>query len=526
MAKFPQIPAPEFGKRPEGSAAPAAMLDAHAIEAPFADAAKGMGEAGDALERVQEQRDRAREKLQKVNDAITATRMAGDHAEAARGLLNQLQSQHFADPKALPAEKVPEEFRRQLREMTESEISAAPNANVALDVAEKYAKIDDQQHLSAQGWMFLRTAQQTKDGVYKLGQSQVRAAQAQTTVAGLGAAISDARGTLAPLLPQTHGANADKAWQDTAHSMAASWVEANGPNDPSGVRAAVDAAVKTKSGPLYDNLPAKELAEYQRRLDKWSKGYGERQRGQVAAEAIDSNTKLLDLFHSKELDTKNIYQLRDELQRKQFAIKANPQYKDNPEEKVQQSEIVQTQINTLDALAHAGQDGGHWSEKSDDPKKTAALSKRIESLSKSESRSPADLLKVLQVQRDLAEAQRDHWISPGDAETMTRHLLLVTGKDLAKKNGSASSMGPLKSPITPNPVRQVGVSALDDLVRPGGAYGKLSAEQTTAMRMEYHRLANDAGESGRNLDEQAARKMAVLAVQHVLSRAKKAHEGK
>lgn len=518
MARMPQIPAPEFSGRPGGGLAGAGrgLPDIKSVEQPLEDASRLAASQGDRLENLQAQRDEAQAHLQKAVDGVTATRMAGDHEAKARNLLEQIQQQHYADPVAMPAEKVPEVYRSQLREMTDSEIKAAPNQQVALDIAQKYATDDNQAVTSAHGWMVQRQAQIAKDGVYKLTQANVRTAQSQTTIEGLGASIASANRKLAPLLGPVHGADAGKVTQEMGHDMASSWVEANGPTNPQGTRAAVDDAINNKRGPLWDNIPAHELAAFQRKLDGWDKGYGERKRGQVAAEAVDFNTKTLELFSAKELDSKNFFQMRDSLTRKQFAIKNDPQYKGNPDEQVKQSEIVQTQIDTLEALKAASENGGHWNEKFD-AKKTAALFKRFEALSKSDHRAPNDLLGVLQVQRDVAQMQATHKISPGDAATLTRSLRLLTGKSLVKSSGP--QVGPMTSPVKPDTTRTMGASALDGYLK-SGAYGRLSPEQTTAMRVEYHHLITTAGENAQNVDEKAAQKMAHLAIAHVLARAK------
>ena len=82
----------------------------------------------------------------------------------------------------------------------------------------------------------------------------------------------------------------------------------------------------------------------------------------------------------------------------------------------------------------------------------------------------------------------------------------MTGKQLSTKSG-AQNMGPIKSPISPDTVRTMGASALDGFMK-SGAYGKLSPDEMTAMRVEYHHLVTDAGENARNVDENAAKKMA------------------
>lgn len=512
MARMPQIPEPEITNRPDSRVGRPETPDIDAITQPLQMGANVAENAGNQLERLQDERDAATAKLRKVADATTAEQMKGDHEEKLRNLADQLHQQLWTTP-----EQFPEAFRQQSQEMTDSELKAM-SPGVTSIASEKYATVDNQHLTMAHGWMLGRTAQMAKDNVFKLQQSSVRTAQSAATIPGLTVAIANARKTLGPLLPQIHGENAEKVSEDTAYKQASAWVESNGPSNPVGVRAAIDDAIKTKSGPLWDNIPEAKLLKYQKESESWGKGYGERQRGQVAAEAIDFNTKTLDLFHSKELDTKAFYQMRDSLTQKQLKIEHDPQYKNNPDERVKQNEIVQTQIDTMEALKSASQGGGHWNGKFD-AKKTTALFNRFEALSKSDQRAPNDLLKVLQVQRDLADAQAHHWIAPGDADTLTRSLRLMTGKQLSKSSG-AQNMGPIKSPISPDTVRTMGASSLDSYMQ-SGAYGKLSPEETTQMRVEYHHLVTDAGENARNVDENAAKKMAQLAIQHVLARNRK-----
>ena len=511
MARMPQIPEPEINNRPDSRVGRMETPDIAAVTEPFQMGASALESNASQLERLQDQRDAATAKLQHVADATTAEQMKGDHEEKLRNLADQLQQQMWKTP-----EQFPEAFRKQSQELTDSELKAM-SPGVASVASEKYAAVDNQHLTMAHGWMLGRTAQMAKDNVFKLQQSSVRTAQSAATLPGLAVAIANTKKDLGPLLPQIHGENAEKVAEETAHNQASAWVESNGPSNPTGVRAAIADAIKTKSGPLWDNIPEAKLLKYQKESESWMHGYGERQRGQVAAEAVDFNTKTLDMFHSKELDTKAFYQMRDSLVQKQLKIQHDPQYKDNPDERVKQNEIVQTQVDTMDALKAASQGGGHWNGKFD-PKKTAALFTRFEAVSKSDQRAPTDLLKVWQVQRDVAQAQAHHWIAPGDAETLTRSLKLMTGKQLAAKSG-AQSMGPIKSPISPDTVRTMGASALDGYMK-SGAYGKLSPEETTAMRVEYHHLITDAGENGRNVDENAAKKLAQLAVQHVLARHK------
>ena len=115
--------------------------------------------------------------------------------------------------------------------------------------------------------------------------------------------------------------------------------------------------------------------------------------------------------------------------------------------------------------------------------------------------------------------QASHTISPGDAATLTRSLRLLTGKSLSKSSGP--QVGPMTSPIKPDTTRAMGASALDSYIK-SGAYGRLSDEQTTQMRVEYHHLMTTAGENAQNTDDKSAQKMAHLAIQHVLARSKTA----
>ena len=511
MARMPQIPEPEISSRPDSRATNPEPIDSEAATRPIQQATAGAAEMGGQLESLQQQRDEAAQKLQAVGDKVTATKLAGDHAEKLRNLSDQLQQQFWDQP-----DKYPDEFRRQAQALTDAEIAAAPNQQIALDLAQKNAETDNQHTALAHSWMIGRTAQKAKSDVTQLMSDQVKSAEGMKTLGGLNAAIVQATKAITPLSRQVH-ADSEGELLKLKHDMASGWMWANGPTDPAGVRAAIDDALKTKKGPLYDNVGPKELVEYQKRSDGWAKSYGETQNFKVAAEGVDSNTKVLSAFQGKDgLTGSNIYAMERALMHQQVAIKSDPRYANSPDAKVQQSEIVQTQLDTLRALRDASTQGGQTSGKYD-PKKTAALIHRVNALGQSEQRAPNDLLKVLQVQRDLAFAQRDHWISPNDAATLMDRLGLITGKNLAKNIGNPSATGPLKSPIEPDPVHQAGVSALDTFIK-SGAYGRLSPEMTTAMHSEYLRMTNETAKAGRNTDEASAKKMALLAIDHVRNR--------
>ncbi len=505
MARMPQIPAPEIGNRPDSRVGRAESPDIEAVTQPFQMGASAAENAADHLERLQQQRDQATAKLQKVADSVTATKMAGDHSEKLRNLATQLQTQFWDTP-----EKFPDEFRRQSQALTDSEIKGAPSQQVAMDLAEKNATIDNQ-HLSlAHSWSIGRTAQLAKSQFTELASSQVRAAQSATTLPGLTVAISTAEKTLAPLAKDIH-ANPEMAVDKLKHDMAAAWVEANGPNNPAGV----GSALGQKDGPL-SLLTPKEQAEYQRKAGgEWLKGYGERERFNVIKEAADHGSKVYDLFLNGQLDSKNTFQMKAALDAKMDAISKNPQYDKNPEEKAHQVKVVQTQLDTLRYLSEAAQKGGHFDAAFDQAKQTK-LFNDLAALGKPGDKTPKDLLKVVELRHDLAEAQFSRSISDARAATMNKALTQMTGKALTKEASNTWHLPTLNDFSFRSP-RQAGNAALNAHFE-SGAFGKLTDEQKNNARMDYLSQIVDATENGRNVDTKSAEQMAFEAMKHAAGR--------
>lgn len=508
MARMPQIPQPELSGRPGGNIGGRAEApDIKAVTEPFESGAKLLGEVGNDFERLQKQRDDAQQKLQKAVDGVTATRMAGDHSEKARNLLDSLQVQYADTP-----EKVPEEYRRQLSELTDSEIKAAPNQGVALDIAQKYATIDNQHVASSHSWMVLRQAQKAKSDLAALASSHVRAAQAQTTLPGLQAAINGALSSLDPHIKNLHS-DPDLAREKLSHDMAAGWVEANSPNNPKGVAIALEQG----KGPLAQHLSADERAKYAKRAESDFHGYGEHQRFQVMKEASDHGAKAYELFLKGDLDSRNVFQMKDALEKKQSAIERNPNL--SGDEKKTQNEIVSKQLKTLRYLDEAARKPGRFDPAFDQAKQTKLLGDFF-ALGKPGDKTAKDLLKVVQLRHDLAEAQANRWISDARAQTMNKALTQMTGKSLAAESKNTgwpvSFMGfGGRSP------QQAGNVVLNSYFKSDNlAFGKLTPEQQNDARTNYLEQLVDAQENGRNIDSKAAEQMAFESLKYVSGRAK------
>lgn len=511
MARMPQIPQPSFEGRPGGGLVGREMPDDKSFTGPLDDAARATSGMGDHFEALQTQRDEAQAKLQKVVDDVTATRMAGDHSEKANNLFEQLREQFNDTP-----EKLPEEYKRQLREMTDAEIKAAPNQQVALDIAQKYAVQDNQHTTSAHSWMILRMTQKAKSDLAAMASSSIRAAQSQTSVQGLAMTVKSALATLEPHIKQLHG-DPDEARQSLKRDMAAAWVESNGPDNPVGVSLALDQA--KKGGPLADLTP-EQYATYQKRAPEWVKGYGERERFQVSKEAVALNNKIGNLFIAGQLDSKNAFQMKDSLEKKMDAIESNPQYRNNPEEKEAQKQIVQMQLDGLKYLREAAEKPGRFDPVFDTPKVSAILD-RFDALGKPGAKGPKDLLQIVELQRDIARAQADRWIPPGYASTMVKSLSQMTGKAIdreAKNTGWGISFLGFggRSPQQAGNVVQNNYFKGDNK-----AFGKLTLEQQNQARIDYLGQIVDAQENERNLDVKSAEEMAFAAIKNVSGRAGK-----
>lgn len=505
MARMPQIPAPEIRERPEGRAARFESPDVNDVTAPFKEGAQAAAALGNDIETAQAQNEAARAKLQKVADGVTATRMVGDHAEKLRNLAEQLQQQFWDTP-----DKFPDEFRRQSQALTDSEIAAAPNQQVASDFSQKSALVDNQHLTQAHSWSIMRTAQKTKSDVTGLIAAQVRTAQSMSTIGGLTAAIRDAAGQVQPLVKNTHG-DPDGTITKLQHDMAAAWVEANSPDHPADVALALD----KKTGPLAQYLSPKELAQYQRRAQSDQKGYDERQRFQVIKEAADHGDKSYELYLKGQLNSTNVFQMKNALEQKQAAIGANPNLSDK--EKEQQTGVVQKQLDTLRYLDEAARKGGHFDAAFDQGKQTK-LFNDLQALGKPGDKTPKDIMKLVELRHDLAEAQASRAISDSRAATINKALSQMTGKSLAAEGKNVGWHVPMFGYVKQNP-QQAGNAKLNDYFD-SGAFGKLSDEQKNDARWAYMEQVVDAQENGRNLDAVSAEKMAHDAVISVTKRSR------
>ena len=499
MARMPQIPEPEISSLPRVEPS-REQVDFGAVGAPAEDAAKSLSNIGDTLASAQDQRDKAQAKLQAVKDGVTAERMKGDHDENARNLLDQLQKDNVDNP-----EKVPDLYRQQLAQLTQSDVQNAPNQNVALDVAKKYAEADNQHLATAHSWMTLRMAQQVKSEVTQLAQGKVREAQAATTPGGFALAAANAEASLTMHF-RNASATPDEDVKSLKQKMALGFVQANGPDRP----LMVAAALRDKNGALYKSLDPAEIPKLTKDVEAWREGYAERTQRETVDGLISGNNKLFKQWASGDLDNKSPTQVAMALKSQQEAILADPQLK--PEEAKKQIAAVQMQLDTLEHVKNAHDKGGNYEPKLDTAL-TGGLLDKLSAFNLPKTWTPKDKEKISALQLDVAKAMSAHQITADDAKTLVRGIGQLTDSGRNEREGWGV---PFLSP-TRRELQKAGEAELSKYFNgENKAFGKLTPEQQNRARLDYLGKWLDAVDSHANLDKDAAVKMASDALRNVV----------
>ena len=103
MARFPQIPEPDVASRPDSRVGQAELPDAESVAKPFESGASAVENAGNQLETLQDERDKAAAKVQAVLDDATAIDTLGKHSDQMQRVASQLQQQYLDDPQKTSA---------------------------------------------------------------------------------------------------------------------------------------------------------------------------------------------------------------------------------------------------------------------------------------------------------------------------------------------------------------------------------------------------------------------------------------
>ena len=428
MARFPQIPAPEFGSRRGAGEMPEAIRLPGIEETiqPFRIGAEAVGEAGTALEQAEARRQVAAAALQEKADKVTATKMNGDHDEKLNNLHDQLAKQFIDTP-----DKMPDEFRRQSLAMSEDERKNAPNPQVGQFLQQQNIESDNRFFMKAHGWMTGRIAQKAKSDFTDMEQGFIRKAQAQGSIQAVAMTLAGSDEKLGSLRPDLKG-DPDVSERKFKHDAVMGYFEANSPMNPLQVGRELDAAIKTGKGPAAEWIDGKERASLQKKAMDDLKNFGETQQFQFAKESHDESGKAYQLLLKGDLNSKNLVQLQNALDAKIDSTMRNPVLKENPSQQQRVVEGLNREKSTLHYYDDIMRKPDHYSPVLDEDKSEQLIDSYLE-LMKAGAKGPQDLENVLKFREQLAEAEAKRWVQSSRASTMQRGLIQLTGTSLSKE---------------------------------------------------------------------------------------------
>lgn len=506
MARMPQIPQPEFGERPDGRVERTPGLDLEAGGArALAEGAEGVSEVAGQRAKFQAQQAAADEKLQRMADEVTATKMAGDHSEKMRQLLDQVREENVDTP-----EQIPEKFRLASQEQTDAEINASTNQQVAMLAAQKYATIDDQQLAAAHSLSRLRVVQKAKDNFTKLGDTQVQSAQAQGTLAGLEMVAQKTAQDLGPLAKNLHE-DGQEAMEKINHRQALGWVDANSEKNPSVVKAALD----KKDSFLTKNMSAEELREARKRNLSDFKNYEENQKWKLIQDSAYRGNRAWDLYTSGELNASNLSALQREYDSHDRDIDADRNLDDQGKERMHDQ--VDKDRQAAQYLYNATRRPGRF-DALPDPQILAKLNDDVVGLTKAKNNSPKDLENFIDTRNKVLKSVGDHEITQAQGDTLLKSMsqMLIKAENREGKNtGWQMPFVPAVRWMTPQQFGNRQLNAAFDTV----TFKNFSLEQKNHARYQFMQLMVDARQANpdANFDDNTVRQMVQQSLEYARS---------
>lgn len=497
MARMPQIPAVDYGQRPD-SGVPRAVLpaDGSAGIEKGANAIEGLGDMAYKDEAAhQKALDDALKAKQKIVDTVTATRSAGDFEEQLRNQADAIQKQLVDTP-----DKAPDAFTESARRLADDMLKAAPNSEVGLALAQKSGSVINQMTGEMHSWAQLRMTQKAKSDMTVMVNQATRGAEDQGSVAGLEAYARVKHATLDPLFEHLTGDHKD-AKIKFDNELAKAWVTAAGARDPVGTMKALD----SKDGFLVKNLSGEDRDHLRKQTESSFTGMGKFKTMGVLKEGIDLTGNAYDLFRKGELNSGTVYSLAKSIEQKKMAVSLDPNM--NKESRDAQLSSLDLQAKTLQALDDANRKQSGFDAADDDRTRAKLIEDGDKLFGKDAGTNAKDLGEILKFRHDLAVAYAGNQITRSTFGTMDKHLSLILPRSMSKETGNTGTFFGFGLPW--QSARQAGNVALNDYLDPkNGMLGNLTPKQQSDARVLYMEYLNNAMEQGQTIDEASTQSMA------------------
>jgi hypothetical protein len=501
MARMPQIPEPEISDLPHIGVGHE-NVDVDSEIAPFNMAAKGATQGLNDLSELQSQKEDALAKLQKSADETTATKLAGDHAEKLRNLAPQLQTTFWNNP-----DKYPDEFRKQSLAITDAEISAAPNENVALELAKRNAVVDNQQLAVAHAWSVSRTAQKAKSDLTGIERNSIDAVSSSPTIEQFSYQLKQAHSQLDPLY--------DKITSDTAKASASfdsrvaqEWIARN--SDPQKNPLSVMEELQKNNSPIHQLLTQEQINKGMKQAKEAFEGAGVMQRVGMLTRAHDGVGDLNALAAAKDPKfLRTTAALRDEVN-SHLNLLAQQQIPQAAKDQIKaSSQRVMEAIDNAESIYRSQK--GSFDSSMIDEKARRSLIERSNALFAKTVPAGDHLQEMLDLRADNNKAAADKKIPESTWKAIEDKLSAGFSRINDARSKDTGDF------LWRNP-QQAGNQRVDDLLdEKTGRYANATQKQRNDIWEQYLEHVNAAAKSGGKFDNNGARKAADQAAEFVMS---------
>lgn len=488
MARIPRI---QRGQRP--SAVPdSSGLPPATLSGPAADAAEFLAQTTGALAReTQAEAEEIRRGLQKkqaILNEVAAGKQAGAFENSILDQAEELKVS-FADS----PEQAPEEFLRLAREQADAIIEAAPNADVALDVAQRTNVRITAGLRAMHAWAQTRQTQKAIGDIEDRKNQIAVAAGRQGSVGELEVYLDQQKAELTDAFNGVFGAEASAQMRDLEKRAVESFVFVQGDTNPIGVLE----ALKNPTGRLAELLEPTRRKELLRRTERAVEKRGERRQLDLLHSAAGETFHAVDLLNSGELDAETTVAL---LRRNDEAIKAARIDRTlTPEQRQKREAFLQRQKKVLEAVDAIRMRTVPFDPARQAVNDVAAIKETEKALRKFKGKNEQLPLIVEQMER-LTLAHKTGQISNGGYATAFGHVALAYKKALSEEASNDGFWFFQNS-------REAGNDQMNDLVEKFGA--NIPDDDLNSAWVTWMRRYLEATERGtRDVESEEARRIA------------------
>lgn len=436
------------------------------------------------------------EAKQAVVNQVDAGKRLGDFEEDLAGVGEFIREQFSNRP-----EMAVDELTKIARELIKTEEELSPNTAVGLQVVRGAVSKTDTIIRQMREWVVGRQTQKAKNDLGILINQTTRGAESLVSVDALEAYLAEKEKGLSPLFDNVFGVKSGEEMAKMKSDSSQAFLNVFGDRNPLEGLSLLDA----KSGPLVDNLDARQREAARKDLRSSFEGIGRQRDRDLLRESINGGNETVRDLETGALDARLVRRRRKALAKKKKVAEVDSRF--TPEQRKSHIATIEKEEKILAAADRARR---RWLafEAEDEIGLVSELLRQQEDLfKKSNNEKGKDLAKWLDHQVNLAEAYGNKNISQGSFNQMYKAAALTL--DAALKNESKNTgwnfLIDFRSP------RQVGNTVINKRLNTA-EFRNTTSEQQARIRVTYIQKLNNAQESGEEITDAKAKRFALEAL--------------